>query len=106
MKWIATSSTAPWCEKASQPTEASPQLSVTDCRQQAIDGFGGCFNEMSWQALQALSEDRRTQVLCDLFDPATGCGYRLCRVPIGANLRLDRCENAGLHPRLSWPTLS
>jgi glucosylceramidase len=85
MKWIATSSTAPWCEKAPQPTEVSPQLTVTDCRQQTIDGFGGCFNEIGWQTLQALSQDRRTHVLRDLFDSTTGCGYRLCRVPIGAN---------------------
>ncbi len=85
MKWIATSSTAPWCEKVPQPTEALPQLFVTDRRQQAIDGFGGCFNEIGWQALEALSEDRRTHVLRDLFDPAIGCGYRLCRVPVGAN---------------------
>jgi hypothetical protein len=28
MKWIATSSTATWCEKVPQPTEAAPQLSV------------------------------------------------------------------------------
>jgi glucosylceramidase len=56
MKWIATSSTASWHEKVPQPTEASPQLFVTDHRQQVIDGFGGCFNEIGWQALQSLSE--------------------------------------------------
>ena len=39
MKWIATSRTAAWCEKVPQPTEASAQLSVTDRRQQAIEGF-------------------------------------------------------------------
>ena len=85
MKWIATSPTATWCEKVPQPTEASPQLSIIDRRQQVIEGFGGCFNEMGWQALQALSADCRAQVLRDLFDVNTGCGYRLCRVPIGAN---------------------
>jgi glucosylceramidase len=85
MKWIATSSTAPWCEKALQSTEALPQLSVTDRRQQAIDGFGGCFSEMGWQTLQTLPEDCRIHVLRDLFDPVSGCGFRLCRVPIGAN---------------------
>ena len=85
MKWIATSPTAAWREKVPQPTEASPQLSFTGRRQQAIDGFGGCFNELGWQVLQALSEERRAYVLRDLFDPACGCGYRLCRVPIGAN---------------------
>jgi glucosylceramidase len=85
VKWIATSPTAAWCEKSPQPTEASPQIFVTDRLQQHIEGFGGCFSEIGWQALQALSEDCRSQVLRDLFEPATGCGFRLCRVPIGAN---------------------
>jgi glucosylceramidase len=85
MKWIATSPTESWREKVPQPTEASPQLLVTDRRHQTIDGFGGCFNEMGWQALQALPEDRRSQVLRDLFDPVSGCGFRLGRVPIGAS---------------------
>lgn len=85
MKWIATSPTAPWFRKEPQPTEAAPQLIVTASRRQTIEGFGGCFNEIGWQALQALPEERRTRVLHDLFDPASGCGYSLCRVPIGAN---------------------
>ena len=85
MKWIATSPNAAWREKVPQPTEISPQLSFTGRRQQAIEGFGGCFNELGWQVLQALSEERRANVLRDLFDPASGCGYRLCRVPLGAN---------------------
>ena len=85
MKWITTSPTTTWCEKVQQPTQASPQLSVTERRYQVIDGFGGCFNESGWQVLQALSEDRRTHVLRDLFDPSTGCGYSLCRIPVGAS---------------------
>src|SRR5436190_4177360 len=85
MKWIATSSAGPWYKKVPQPTDASPQLTVTNNHQQTIEGFGGCFNEIGWQALQALSEEHRTQVLRDLFDPVSGCGYRLCRVPVGAN---------------------
>jgi glucosylceramidase len=85
MIWITSSPVASWREKALQSTQASPQLYVTDRRQQTIEGFGGCFSEIGWQALQALSEGSWTQVLRDLFDPATGCGFRLCRVPIGAN---------------------
>lgn len=84
MKWIATSPTESWREKVPQLTEAAPQLTATEHRKTS-EGFGGCFNEMGWQALQALTEDRRTQVLRDLFDPASGCGFRLCRVPIGAS---------------------
>lgn len=85
MKWIATSPIESWREKVPQPMEVSSQLTVTEHRRQAIDGFGDCFNEIGWQALQALDEDRRSQVLRDLFDPSMGCGFRLCRVPIGAS---------------------
>jgi len=83
MKWITISPTAQWQERAPQPTNAAPELIVTNHCQQTIEGFGGCFTEISWQTLQALSKDRRTQVLRDLFDPSTGCGFRLGRVPIG-----------------------
>jgi glucosylceramidase len=70
MKWIATSPSATWCENVPHLTEASPHLFITNRRQQVIEGFGGCFNEMGWQALQTLSIDRRAQVLRDLFDIA------------------------------------
>ena len=85
MRWITSSPAASWREKVPQPTGATPQLVVTGSRQQTIEGFGGCFNEIGWQTLQTLGGDRRGQVLRDLFDPVSGCGFRLCRVPIGAS---------------------
>ena len=51
---------------------------------QTMDGFGGCFNELGWTALQTLSSDARQQVLRDLFAP-TGANFNYCRMPIGAN---------------------
>jgi len=85
MVWITSSPIASWLEKGVQPTHAPTHVYVTDRRQQTIEGFGGCFSEIGWQALQSLSERGSTHVLADLFDTATGCGFRLCRVPIGAN---------------------
>jgi glucosylceramidase len=85
IKWISTSPIAPGLEHAPQLTQAAPQLVVTDHHQQTIDGFGACFNEVSWQTLQTLPDERRARVLNDLFDPIDGCGFRLCRVPIGAS---------------------
>ncbi len=52
---------------------------------QTIDGFGGCFNELGWTALSTLSADDRRSVLRTLFDPRTGCGFKLGRMPIGAS---------------------
>jgi glucosylceramidase len=84
-RWVATSPGAVWREQAPAPTRAAPQLVLTGERQQTIDGFGACFNEMGYQTLLALAEADRQQVLRDLFDPAAGCGFRLCRVPLGAS---------------------
>ncbi len=53
-------------------------------KEQIIDGFGGCFNELGWQALQALSPTAQTSVIKSLFS-ADGCHFNLGRMPIGAN---------------------
>ena len=52
---------------------------------QTIDGFGGCFNELGWTSLAALSEADRESVLRELFDPAAGARFSYCRMPVGAN---------------------
>jgi glucosylceramidase len=53
-------------------------------RYQSIDGFGGCFNELGWTALQALDPGQRSVALKSLFD-ASGCNFSICRMGIGAN---------------------
>lgn len=52
---------------------------------QVITGFGGCFNEMGWEALQRMPAAMQDSVLSLLFSPAEGCRFTLCRMPIGAN---------------------
>ena len=56
-----------------------------DAPQQKIEGFGACFNELGWTALQALPPADRESVLRELFAPGVGAGFTLCRMPIGAN---------------------
>ena len=51
---------------------------------QTMDGFGGCFNELGWTALQTLAPDAASQVLKNLFDPGEA-NFNYCRMPIGAN---------------------
>jgi glucosylceramidase len=51
---------------------------------QTMDGFGGCFNELGWAALQTLTPDASRRVLKDLFDPS-GANFNYCRMPIGAS---------------------
>ena len=51
----------------------------------AIEGFGACFNELGWKALEILSEAERESVLRELFDPQQGARLNYCRMPIGVN---------------------
>ncbi|RRA50082.1 beta-glycosidase [Acidipila sp. EB88] len=50
-----------------------------------IQGFGACFNELGWTALNALSEQDRASVMRELFDPHAGARFNYCRMPIAAN---------------------
>jgi glucosylceramidase len=54
-------------------------------KQQTIDGWGGCFNELGWDALMSLDSVSRTAVIKEFFDPNEGLKYNICRIPIGAN---------------------
>ncbi|HEY7087481.1 MAG TPA: glycoside hydrolase family 30 beta sandwich domain-containing protein [Tepidisphaeraceae bacterium] len=72
---------------ATQPAEIRL---VPNRTYQAIDGFGGCFNELSWIALNKLSQRERDRALQSLFS-ADGCAFNLARLPIGAS---DYAESA------------
>jgi glucosylceramidase len=63
-------------------TEAD--IVVTDEKLQQIEGFGGCFNEMGWDALTALPEQERNDVLNKLFSPSEA-HFTLNRMPMGAS---------------------
>ncbi len=52
--------------------------------EQVIDGFGGCFHELGWQAMQILNESQRDSVLRSLFS-SSGCNFNTGRMAIGAN---------------------
>lgn len=88
--FITSSETAMWVEQAvkvdSQAATPSNAVQVhPETAFQTIDGFGGCFNELGWKALQTLTEADRQLVIRALFDPVTGCGFNLGRMPIGAS---------------------
>ena len=60
-------------------------LELTGEKYQTVDGFGGCFNELSWIALSKLSDEKKNAILDELFLNESGCKFNLCRLPIGAN---------------------
>ena len=48
-------------------------------------GFGGCFNEKGWEALQNLSASDKSKAMKLLFDKKEGLGLEWGRIPIGAS---------------------
>jgi glucosylceramidase len=65
--------------------ENPPEVRVTPRKTyQTIEGFGGCFNELGWVALDKASAADRKQVMSALFGD-DGCAFTLARLPIGAS---------------------
>lgn len=87
MKWIQTTKDRPWQEKqiSREMKESSDKLILTGEKDQTIKGFGGCFNELGYLALSKAEDADRKKIIQDLFDDADGCGFRFCRIPIGAS---------------------
>ena len=56
-----------------------------DREQQIIDGFGGCFNELGWEAINSLPKSSQNEIYEALFDIKKGCDFNIFRMPIGAN---------------------
>nr|MBC9201222.1 glycosyl hydrolase [Paenibacillus sp. PL91] len=52
---------------------------------QQLEGFGGCFNELGYAALQHLKAEERSQVMHALFHPDGEHKFSICRLPIGAS---------------------
>lgn len=91
VEWTATSQTQPWQNPAGAtvvPFTGFLDMDVMilpDTAFQTIEGFGGCFNELGWAALQAMPAAARQAVMADLFEPGKGLNFNVCRMPIGAN---------------------
>ena len=88
VRWICSTEKARWQEHAvtnlPEPAAADVIKLDSQAKFQTIDGFGGCFNELGWEALGALPAEKREAALKELFSPE-GANFTLCRAPIGAN---------------------
>jgi glucosylceramidase len=88
IRWICSTEKARWQELATTntATAAAADSIKLDPKTifQTMDGFGGCFNELGWEALQAIPAERREAALKELFAPE-GANFTLGRAPIGAN---------------------
>lgn len=52
---------------------------------QAIDGFGATFNEVGYELLSTLPQATQDALMESIFNPTTGSGFSLARVPMGTN---------------------
>jgi glucosylceramidase len=89
--WMSSSPEKSWEKRSTAKIEIASANTVIDFEvfpsalEQKIDGFGGCFNELGWDALKAIKPEQREQILKELFDKNSGCKFSICRMPIGAN---------------------
>lgn len=68
-----------------RPGGSKASLVITDLSSRVHEGFGGCFNELGWDALGTLDEAQRDTILAALFDPQGECRFTHGRVPMGAS---------------------
>lgn len=68
---------------ANTPATGSKVVKVTNLAQE-IEGVGGTFNELGWDALCYLDENQREEVIRNLFDKKE-CNFTFNRFPIGAS---------------------
>lgn len=86
IEWISSSPEQAWKSNdvGSGATGASSSLWYDGVVLDEFQGFGGCFNELGWKALQLLDQPKRREVLEALFSE-NGCAFDYCRLPIGAS---------------------
>jgi len=95
LQWKCSTQAAPWVDEAAVPLSDTVPLPVSTTAfrifvnsartSQVIDGWGGCFNERGWKAMQVLSSAGRDKVMRALFDPRTGLKLTIARTPLGSN---------------------
>ena len=94
LRWKCTTPTEAWVDKPEVPvgdrvpvpTAPSSAVLVNSRRlAQVIDGWGGCFNERGWKAMERLAAPEQDALMRALFDPQMGLKLNLCRTPIGAS---------------------
>jgi glucosylceramidase len=72
--------------QVTQLTSGTADLNVDkNTTYQRWDGFGGCFNEMGWDALSVVSADDVANAMKLLFDPQSGANFAYGRLPLGAS---------------------
>ncbi|MBU2997984.1 hypothetical protein KO500_16195 [Cellulophaga baltica] len=90
VSWVSSTEDNVWNDKKyiEREGEITSDIAITvntENQEQEITGFGGCFNELGWDALGMVTPEEKQQILNDLVSQETGCKFNLFRMPIGAN---------------------
>ena len=84
----STTPTARWtvgkCELAMTDASTSLYTVYVDSIRQEVTGFGGTFNEISWDAILTLPQEMRDALMKDLFGP-DGINFAIGRTPMGCS---------------------
>ena len=65
--------------------DATVKMSIPEGDGTLFNGWGACFNELGWDALNMLPRDRQEVILGQLFDPAGDMNFTIGRIPMNAN---------------------
>ncbi len=90
IQWISSYDTLFWVKKPplsfSEISGTTNVITIAENNpQQIINGFGGCFNELGWDALSVLDSAVRDSVIGLFFGPHSQLKFNICRMPVGAN---------------------
>ena len=84
MKWIASTEDQRWCEIEAASADGGEILEIGPAIGKPLYGFGCCISELGVKAIDSLPEEKQSEIFDMLFGE-DDCGFRFCRLPIGAN---------------------
>lgn len=84
MRIIVSTSQAAWVEDECRPVGGNADVEASGTITPNFRGFGACFSELSWIALQAAEEGSRAILIDKVFSPQ-GLDLHYNRLPIGAS---------------------
>jgi glucosylceramidase len=94
LRWKSSTEGKAWTDMLEVPLDATIPAPDAQARRvvvnskslkQRIDGWGACFNERGWKALEVLPPAGRDALMREFFHPTEGLRLGLCRTPIGAS---------------------
>ena len=94
LRWTSSTEGRAWADRLEVPLNASVPAPDAHARRvvvssgsprQQIDGWGACFNERGWKAMEVLAPAEREALMREFFHPTEGLRLGLCRAPIGAS---------------------